>query len=184
MPRLFHYTKTCCLVPVVLEGIRPATAGVLPPERPVVWLTYSEDYEPTALIGEISDEGQRRIEAGLPLRDGDSRTVTFEEQAADTGVGAARVEVDAEAAPLTWWTWLKWSGVRKRDARILREVAGSRGSDINLWRASFEAIPQTSIVGADVWHEGEWLRVADRDEGALRVAVGDPSPFRPVKARS
>jgi hypothetical protein len=181
MPRLFHYTKTRYLVPIVLEGIRPAESGCRPPERPVAWLTYSEEYEPTALIGVISGEGRRRLEAGLSLRDSDLRTLTFEEQAADPDVGAARVEVDEQAAPLTWWTWLKQSGVRKREARILRRIAERRGSDVNLWRASFETIPQGAIVGADIWHEGDWLRVADRDEGDLRVAVGEPSPFRPAK---
>jgi len=137
---LYHYTLPPHLPSILAEGIHPATAFVPEKERPVVWLTTSEDFEPTALKGVLTEEGERRHAQGLPFRPlEDSRRLTFEEQLRE--VGAARVEVREEAAPLTWWSWLKASGVRRRDARGLHQVANEEGSDVNLWRASFKVIP-------------------------------------------
>ena len=58
MQELFHYTTFSRLKRIQQNRmILPATAAVQPHEKPVVWLTYSPEWEPTATPGVRDQEG-------------------------------------------------------------------------------------------------------------------------------
>lgn len=161
---VYHYTVPDRLLSIIARGLDLATVGLEERERPAVWFTTSEDYEPTARKG-LLDEAT-----------GDSRTLSLKAMIVMSGL--ARVEVEPEAAPLTWAAWRHGSGARSRVIKGLAASARELGSDIRLWRASFDPIPQDRIIGMDVWHEGAWMRVAERTTGgSLNVLVGPGSPF-------
>lgn len=57
---VFHYTTCDRLLKIIAsQAIMPATAHVLPPEIPAVWLSSASDWEPSATKGVI-DNGIRR----------------------------------------------------------------------------------------------------------------------------
>jgi len=83
-----------------------------------------------------------------------------------------------ETAPLTWFDWIRSGGAKKATIRSLLNAAREAGSDVNAWRAALGTVGPAAIVGADVWHEGAWLRAAERGEdGELLVSPEPPSPF-------
>jgi len=49
---LWHYTKGVHLAKILADGfIRPATAFVDPGEKPIVWFSTDQHWEPTAAPG-------------------------------------------------------------------------------------------------------------------------------------
>ncbi len=142
--RLFHYTRITCLENIFQEKeIKPATLGVEPPEKPVVWCSFRQDWEPTATPA-IKEHG------------GPRRQLTFDEFAKlET---PARIEIDPRAAPLNWRAWRKLSGVKARIARSLEEVALRQDANIADWRMSFEPVrvKDGHWLAIELFVQGKW----------------------------
>ena len=141
--RLFHYTTQSRLDLIIKTGqILPATAFVPLTERPGVWLSYRQRWEPTASKGIVGP-------------DGTCRTATFEEMVARDR--PCRIEVSVEAAPLTWREWSVRSGVHKTDAKKLRKSAELVWSSVTDYRMSFEPIDQRHWIAVEVFADGGWV---------------------------
>ena len=161
MNSLYHYCSGQHTFKIGETGaILPSAAGAKGRERPAVWLTSRPTYEPTAVKQWEDHSGIRQL--------------TLAEQA--TLIGLARIVVPASLAPLTWAEWVRESGVRKSEAKWMAKRAHRLGSDVGLYRATFEPIPLEACLGIDVSRDGvEWTRVMDIVDGELVDVETAPS---------
>jgi len=141
--RLFHYTRIGNLKKILADGkIIQAGTFVEPPEMPVVWFSYRQDWEPTATPGLIDEASGTR------------RSLTFEEFAYRET--PARIEIDPQAAPLDWRAWRKSSGVKARMVKALEESALRQDADTADWRMSFDPVPLDHWRAVEVFIDGQW----------------------------
>lgn len=88
--RLFHYTTGECFINILADGqIKLATERITKDEKPVVWFSFNQDWEPTAnkMTADITNTH--------------FKTLTKEETAR-RGKGLIRIEIKSELAPYTW----------------------------------------------------------------------------------
>src|SRR5262245_42964730 len=95
MKRVFHYTRGFYIPPILLaRQIQVSLAGVGSSERPAAWFSVAPGWESSAANA-------------LPLR-----SVRW--------LGEQwRIEVQPEAAPLTWQDWLAQSGCTAQDSAAM-----------------------------------------------------------------
>jgi hypothetical protein len=142
----WHYTTGNRLRAIFTDGvIKPATAFVPMSERPVVWFSTNEEWEPTA-----NKLGRDQNGSPAPLdRDG----------TAELYGGLARIAVADETAPFDWDALKRRSGMSNLTARGLRRAAISSGSRPGDWWGTFDPVPRDQWVAIEVWHEGRWVNV-------------------------
>lgn len=154
----WHYTVGVRFKSIVEDGvILPATAGVPDGERPAVWFSVREPWEPTA------NKLMRRPNGDLVVLD--------REETAEAGGGLVRIGVARSAAPVSWREYLRTSGITKKMAEGLAASARRQGSNPALWFVSYHAVPRDLWRAVQVWHEGEWVEVLNggdktEDDGA------------------
>ena len=159
MKRLFHYTRLSNLRKILADRkIIQADTFVKPPEMPVVWFSYRQDWEPTATPGLID------------ATSGTRRSLTFEEFASRET--PARIEIDPQAAPLNWRAWRKSSGVKSRTVKALEESALRQDADTADWRVSFEPVSSKNWFTVEVYVDGEWIEMEEL------MRAGGLKPFR------
>lgn len=146
--RLFHYTTGNNITQITKDGIINVETGgstKFNGQQRAVWCTFSEEWEETCNKGLISD--------------GKSRLLSKMETAQYAG-GLYRIEVEKSASPNNWEDWLNLSNVDNRMARGLEKVAKERGSNIDLWRVSFDPIPKKLWVSIEAYriNKKEWVR--------------------------
>jgi hypothetical protein len=142
----WHYTIGQWWEKIDSSGIlRPATAFVPEGERPAVWFTVRDTYEPTAV-------------KMVKNPDGTVRSLSVEETER-LGRGLFRIGVDAKGL-LTWDQWKRRSGVARRMADALERVARKQGSDVADWLASFRPISREGWRSVQVRYRGEWTPVS------------------------
>ena len=110
MDKVYHYTTGQCLPLILRDGaIKVSGSMPIPSEKPVCSFSTRDVWEPTANKADITPDGQYI-------------TLTQEEteQRAD---GLYRIVVAAEHVPLTWRKWKQTSGVNRRFATALENVA-------------------------------------------------------------
>jgi hypothetical protein len=146
---LFHYTVGDRLQSILAaREIRPATELVPDEERPAVWLTQSGRWEPTCNKGWVDKSGRRRSLDMLETH--------------RLAGGLWRIEVGPERISIaTVDDFTRLSGIRKREWRALVKVAKRVGSDVSLWRISFEPVPVEAWMAIERWvQQGDaWERV-------------------------
>jgi hypothetical protein len=132
----WHYTALDILKKIYTDGeIRPATAYVPDGERPIVWFSCREDWEPTA------------------TKMFKHRLTTVEEIIALSG-GLGRIGVHPETAPYVWQQ-LKWlTGMSDGLARRLEKAALKWGSYSMDWRGTFNPVPSRSWIAIEVSRDG------------------------------
>lgn len=143
---LWHYTTGDCLKRIIRDGeIRPATGLVPDGERPIVWFSRREDWEPTAT----------KTLRGL---DGTTRQATMDEME-QLGGGLARIGVLPDTAPYEWLRLKRLSGMSGGQARRLEKAAleNRRRSCPADWRGSFDPVPQSKWVAVEVLAHGKWV---------------------------
>jgi len=135
---LWHYTTFKSIESILIDkNIMPATDFVdAKREKPAVWFSSNQYYEETARRGIKEDNQVRRA--------------TFEEMTQAEG-GLARVGVKPEMAPHTWEDFKRTSGIPRRVATALEEVAAQEGANPEEWRASFEPVPKEQWVAVELW---------------------------------
>lgn len=168
---VYHYCPLDHIEPILASGeLQPSGAGARASERPALWFTSRPTYEPTA-IKMIQTNG------------GGIRQLTLAEQA--TAFGLARIVVPASLAPLTWRQWVRESGVRAVDAKRLARCAKAQGSDVALYRATFEPVPLSSCFDIEVSDDGTaWVPSTDpafklRDPTVLTATRSLLKPMQP-----
>ena len=150
--RFWHYTKGCHL-PQILESevIRVADILLDPRERPVVWFSPHPLWEPTVTS----------LWADLPI----------EEIAVRAG-GLVRIEVRAEAAPVSWRSWRKHSGVSWKTATRLGDTARKQGANPNGWRVSYQPVTSEMWLAVETWNNGVWQPLPQGAQTPARARRG------------
>src|SRR5262249_26455803 len=130
---LWHYTIRVHFQSILQDAlIKSATSGVPQGERPVVWFTRNESWEPTA-----NKVFQRP--------DGTARLSTTEEMLR-LGQGLIRIGVKRETAPHNWDEFVRLGGASERTIKELKDTAKARGSNHKDWFVSFDPIPREKWV--------------------------------------
>lgn len=143
--RLFHYTIVSLLKKILdSKQIAVATIGVPVEERPVVWFSARQDWEPTA----------------TPSWNG--RQITFEELCKIET--PARIEINPQAAPLNWKAWRTQSGVKARMAWGLEVTAIRLHSSVAEWRMSFDPVGEKDWLAIEIFLGGVWTSLEPKRE--------------------
>jgi hypothetical protein len=153
----WHYTVGRHLDPILQSGVLlPADAGLAPGERPAVWFSLRQDWEPTAAKFGIIP--QRKSCRGAMAR------------VAQLGGGLVRIGVELEAAPHDWRAFRELSGIDPTMARGLAIEAKSQGADPYLWRVSFDPVTAAAWVALQRWDGAAWVAAADHRSARGKVA--------------
>jgi len=140
---IWHYTVANRLQLIIADGmIRPATAHVPANERPIVWFSRRQDWEPTA---------------GPALKeDGIIRKATFAEMNYLAG-GMARIGVAPETAPYNWHQLKRQSGMTSGEAHRLEKGAMKDRASTGDWRGTFDPVPKEKWLAIELLHEEKWI---------------------------
>jgi hypothetical protein len=124
MTVLWHYTFLPHLESIVRDGlIRPATALVEPPERPIVWFSKNQFWE-------------RTVTKGMKFRDGRLIQLDFKAMK-ERRQFPVRIGVLPEAAPYDWLSLRRMSRMKPEKADGLHRAAEKVGADPRHWRGTF-----------------------------------------------
>jgi hypothetical protein len=140
----FHYTTGHNLLGILESGIiRPSTAFVERTERPCVWFSCRDTWEPVA---------------NKAWRNPDGTSVDLGKEGTRVrGGGLHRIGVAAEVAPHDWNAYLHLSGVKTRTAHSLIRAASARGSLFSDWRVTFDPVPSSQWSSIETEMDGVWV---------------------------
>lgn len=135
---VWHYTCDQQFTQIRESGtIRPADEGIPAHERPIVWFSKEQFWEPTVVKAKRAADGSVR-QLGM---DG-----LIENQ-----ILLIRIGVDPETVPHTWCELKALSGMDSHIARALVKSAKQLGANPSKWRGTFE------VVGRDKWRTVEYF---------------------------
>ena len=136
---VWHYSKGVYLERIMSSGVLRQT-GVfgLSPERPVVWFSTRQDWEPSSSIGI------------------DGHRVSMREN--HENVGLVRFGVDLGLVQLhDFAAYVRLSGVSQGEARGLVTSARERPrANPGDWLVSFQPVPREKWVAVQVWDGKRW----------------------------
>ena len=138
----WHYTVGVWFAKIESAGVlRPATEFVEKRERPVVWFTTRDTFEPTAVkLWRRPDGTLERLSV---------------EETERRGRGLFRIGIEPDGLS-TWDEWRKHSRVRPTVADALERVAEDQGSDVSEWLVSFRPVPARDWKAVEVWYRRRW----------------------------
>jgi hypothetical protein len=135
----FHYTKAICLPHILNDGyIRLSTKFIRKHEKPVVWLTKSEQYERTC-------------------------TLATDENVVDL-IGRARIRINSELPTITFARFRYVSGIDDNLYLRLKYSAIDAGSDITKWYCSLNPIPEKYWLGFELLTNKGWEAWTGKEE--------------------
>lgn len=145
---VWHYTTEAHHLPGILRDgcIHPATVGIGPRERPVVWFSSRLTYEPTA------------IKVARDLPDGSTQLGTLADQI--EAVGAARIGIDAGDA-LPWARLVKAAKISPTTERRLIRAARAVGGSAADWFGVVGEVPRELWRAVEVMRAGRWVAADD-----------------------
>jgi hypothetical protein len=140
---LWHYTFLSHLETILRERlIRPATALVEPPERPIVWFSRNQF-------------GEKTVTKEMKFPDGRSIELDFDAMIAH-GVFPVRIGVMPKTAPHDWPSLRTISRMTPGMADGLVRVAQENAADIRDWRGTFNPVAIEDWVDLQVHKNGAW----------------------------
>jgi hypothetical protein len=140
---LWHYTFVPHLESILRDGfIKPATALVEPPERPIVWFSRNQFWE-------------RTVTKSIKFSDGRWIELDFKGMVKN-GVFPVRIGVLPETAPYDWLALRTISHMKPEMADGLFRVAHQVGADTQDWFGTFTPVAMKEWVDlrffkSDVW---------------------------------
>lgn len=172
----WHYTSGQCAIQIVQsEVILPATENVPRGEKPAVWFSLNQSWEPTATKGILD-----------PLT-GNRRFATMDEMARLAG-GCYRFGI--EPSRLLCWSALKVkTRMRPKTVRALERVAYEVGGNPSQWMGAIEAVSLRDVVVLQKLIMGSWVSgpeqlVADNRNAPIREGGnGNPANALPELSR-
>jgi len=151
-PIRWHYTIGDRLEGILVAGeLRPATAGVPAGEKPCVWFSVNQDWEPTA--NKLGKDGFGVLQA------------LTKEETHELGGGLVRIGVSPSTAPHDWRAYKRLSCVTRDEAKGLYDSAIARGSRPGDWFVSFSAVPRSQWLAIEVWDGAKWIPFRNEDKG-------------------
>jgi hypothetical protein len=141
--KVWHYTTARRLAAILQAGELRFAAGLLPKgEKPVVWFSSNEEWEPTA---------------NIPLRQPDGRmAIATKDATCLLEGGLARIGVACETAAHDWEAYKRLSGITPKHAREMYKAAIAQGARPGQWFANFEPVPRSQWLAVEVWDGREW----------------------------
>ncbi len=141
---LWHYTHGVNFRSILHDClIKPATDDAAEGERPAVWFSRNEIWEPTANKVFWSPDGTPRI--------------STTEEMLRHGQGLIRIGVKRETAPHNWDEFVRLSGAPERTIRALKSTAKARGSNHKDWFVSFDPVPREKWVVVEEMRGSAWV---------------------------
>ena len=151
--RIWHYTYTDALLGMLKDGfIRPATGLIGHGERPIVWFSKEQFWEPT-------------VTKGIRLTDGSIADLGMSELHSN-GFGLFRIGVDPSTAPLTWSDIRRESGMEPTTATALSQIARLRGGNPSNWRGTFQPVPISKWEIIECFDGFDWKALDDPETEA------------------
>jgi len=137
----YHYTtRDRALFIIGMEVIVPATASVNAGEKPLVWFSRNDRWEPTAT---------KLIQyEGLPLR-----RATWEEMVRFEPV---RFAVLAKTL-IPWADIPSATGMKRRVAKELAEIGRVQGANPSHWMGSLDPVHLSSVLAIEQYVDGAWV---------------------------
>lgn len=136
---VYHYTVGGNFKRILASGvILPATAGVLPPERPIVWFSTNPLWENTVVKG-IPVVGGGYVDMGWA-------------ELNRYGIPLIRIGVALETAPLRWRDLREESHMRSAIASALVRVAKRSFAQPGEWRGTFDPVPAKKWVTVETYN--------------------------------
>ena len=144
---LWHYTTGQKFMEIVATGhIKPATKGVPSGERPIVWFSSHQYWEPTAAKMLYNEKDNTLINMDMKG--------TFEH-----GGGLVRLGVSRDVAVYDFGQLKRRSGMSRATADGLIRAAKSQGSNPEWWFGTFDPVPVKNCVGIHVFQDDDWVPV-------------------------
>jgi hypothetical protein len=141
---LWHYTFLPHLESILRDGlIKPATALVEPPERPIVWFSRNQFWE-------------RTVTKGMKLANGRLLELDFNAMVAH-GMFPVRIGVLPETAPYDWLALRTISHMKPEMADGLVRVAQEVGADPRDWYGTFKPVAMEEWVDLQVFKSDVWV---------------------------
>lgn len=136
---VYHYTIGGNFKRILASGvILPATAGVLPPERPIVWFSTNSFWQNSVVKG-IPVAGGRYVDMGW------AELNRYE-------IPPIRIGVALETAPLRWRDLREQSLMPAAIASGLVRAAKKQYAQSGEWRGTFEAVPAEKWVSVEKYN--------------------------------
>jgi hypothetical protein len=147
--RVWHYTICVAFEKIYISGRIETTAiGIESNEKPAVWFFINSNWEETV----------RRT-----LRDtvtGKTTTALSRDGLFEAGITPVRIEVDPGLPFLTWEKYKKKSGISKKFARVLEQVAKECGANPKEWRVLFSPVSAEYWLLVEIWNGHTWVERA------------------------
>ena len=141
---LWHYTFLPHLESILRDGlIKPATALVEPPERPIVWFSRNQFWE-------------RTVTKSMKFSDGRWIELDFKGMVKH-GVFPVRIGVLPETAPYDWLALRTISHMKPEMADGLVRVAEELRADPRDWRGTFSPVAIAAWVELEVYRNDAWV---------------------------
>jgi hypothetical protein len=167
----WHYTSANHYVSIVNDGmIMPATTYVPVGERPIVWFSTEQFWEPTAAKACHRPDGTRHL---LTL-DG----------MLEQDILPIRIGVDSTVAPYRWSDLKSLSGMSSETARSLASSGKRMGANPSRWRGTFEVVRAKEWRTIDYYNGLEWvpLEWKGATSRAAREGTDESSTMLPVSS--
>lgn len=145
---LWHYTIKDYLSRIIETGeIRPATAGITAREKPCVWFSTNQTWEPTA--NKLIERQDGFICPGT------------KETTEKYGGGLVRIGVAPETAPHNWHAFKRLSNISAKVAKAMYNAGIDSGAKPSEWFVSFNSVPRPKWLAVETWNGVAWVAVAN-----------------------
>jgi len=141
---LWYYTTGRKLAQIIERGeIEAAPVGESKKEKPTVWFSANQDWDPAA---------------NEPWRSPDGTVTRLnKDQTFVVGGGLARIGVSPEVAPHDWKAFKRLSGISPKTAKELYNSAVQAGSRPGQWFAALENVPRSKWIAVEVMEGTTWV---------------------------
>jgi hypothetical protein len=151
---MFHYTTSYALRHILASGgLQPTRTGAKH-EKPLVWFSCNQIWEPGATHAAGWLQEARDIAPGY------KKVLLFEGMCA-VHTNLFRIGVDPAIAPNGFTTMTRLAGWQPSTAKHVLVVAREQGWPVGQHRATLEPVPTTDFQVIDRWHKSHclWERV-------------------------
>jgi len=160
--QIWHYTTAIHLRQILNSGELRPSEKTPKGERPAVWFSTNPNCERSALKVWRGDDGA-------------ARGMTFTEMSEK--IGAVRIEVTAQDAPLNLDEHRAASGVSDMAHRAILKSARKMGANPREWRAGFDAIPADRFLKIEVWIGHRW-EIVDKSSAFMMAEEAETAEAR------
>lgn len=161
---VWHYTTGLYWEGINADGsINPATANIAAGERPVVWFSRAELWEPTATKA-------MQLANGAVVR-------LPREQTHKKGDGLVRIGVSTSHVPLRWADFKERLVAPRSEIQRLEVSGRAQGSDPHEWHWRFEPVPRAEWSRVEFWDGEAWGPTRVLVEGPHEMFVGPGNVF-------